>query len=215
MDPLHSGPSPPPSGEGKVNLLNHYCRSAQERPLTYQEGRPIPLVACGAGGNRGRVWCCSAPGWDGCPWPDSFLCRITALMGSVVAGAGVNPADQRWGYFIGRCCHLAISCRYRSEGLVPELSLEFCATGCVDEQLAVTPSVDLVRLLCDQGPAVTNNRGHFVCGCVNHHVGTHQRLGLCAGTQVSPEFRLEVELLDPTVGSFLLDDVVHSYYLDP
>ena len=31
-----------------------------------------------------------------CLWPDPFLCRITALMGSVVAGAGVNPADQRW-----------------------------------------------------------------------------------------------------------------------
>ena len=29
----------------------------------------------------------------------------------------------------GRCCHLAISCRNRSEGLVPELSLIFCATG--------------------------------------------------------------------------------------
>ena len=48
-------------------------------------------------------------------------------MGSVVAGAGVNPADQRWGS--GRCCHLAL-CRWnRSEGLVSELSLEFCATG--------------------------------------------------------------------------------------
>ncbi|QNI73205.1 hypothetical protein [Synechococcus sp. NOUM97013] len=32
-------------------------------------------------------------------WPDPFLCRITALMGSVVAGAGVNPADQRWGFW--------------------------------------------------------------------------------------------------------------------
>ena len=30
---------------------------------------------------------------------DPFLCRITALMGSVVAGAGVNPADQRWGFW--------------------------------------------------------------------------------------------------------------------
>ncbi len=27
------------------------------------------------------------------------FCRITALMGSVVAGAGVNPADQRWGFW--------------------------------------------------------------------------------------------------------------------
>ena len=32
-------------------------------------------------------------------WPDPFLSRITALMGSVVAGAGVNPADQRWGFW--------------------------------------------------------------------------------------------------------------------
>ena len=62
---------------------------------------------------------------------------------------------------------------------------------------------------------MTNDRGHFASGRVNHHVSAHQRLRLCAGTQVSPEFRLEVELLDPTVGSFLLDDVVHSYCLDP
>ncbi|QNI58786.1 hypothetical protein SynBIOSU31_01919 [Synechococcus sp. BIOS-U3-1] len=34
-----------------------------------------------------------------CPWPDRFLCRITALTGSMVAGAGVNPADQRWGWW--------------------------------------------------------------------------------------------------------------------
>ena len=75
--------------------------------------------------------------------------------------------------------------------------------------------IDLVRLLCDEGAAVTNDRGHFVSGCVNHHVGTHQRLRLCAGTQISLEFSLEIELFDPTVGSFLLDDVVHGSYLDP
>ena len=62
---------------------------------------------------------------------------------------------------------------------------------------------------------MTNDRGHFVSGRVNHHVSAHQRLRLCAGTQVSPEFRLEVKLLDPTVGSFLLDDVVHGYCMDP
>ena len=33
------------------------------------------------------------------PRPEPFRCRITALMGSVVAGAGVNPADQRWGFW--------------------------------------------------------------------------------------------------------------------
>ncbi|EAR18512.1 hypothetical protein WH7805_01717 [Synechococcus sp. WH 7805] len=38
-------------------------------------------------------------GFADCPWSDQFLCRITALMGSVVAGAGVNPADQRWGFW--------------------------------------------------------------------------------------------------------------------
>ena len=62
---------------------------------------------------------------------------------------------------------------------------------------------------------MSNDRGDFISGRVNHHVGTHQRFRLCAGTQVSLEFRLEVELFDPTVGSFLLDDVVHGYCLDP
>ncbi|MDA7431853.1 hypothetical protein N8492_00625 [Synechococcus sp. AH-601-O06] len=33
------------------------------------------------------------------PWPDPILYRITALMGSVVAEAGVNPADQRWNFW--------------------------------------------------------------------------------------------------------------------
>ena len=54
-------------------------------------------------------------------------------MGSVVAGAGVNPADQRW--VSGRCCHLAISSGNTPEGLVPELSLELCATGINGVQL--------------------------------------------------------------------------------
>ena len=31
--------------------------------------------------------------------PDPFLRRITALMGTTVAGVGVNPADQRWGFW--------------------------------------------------------------------------------------------------------------------
>ena len=83
------------------------------------------------------------------------------------------------------------------------MTLEFCATECVNEQLEVMRRIDLVRLLCDEGPAVPNNRGHFVGGCVNHHVGTHQRLRLCASTQISSEFRFEVELFDPMVGSFL------------
>jgi len=49
--------------------------------------------------NRHGRWCCSAPEWVVGPWSDPFLCRITALIGSVVAGAGVNPADQRWGFW--------------------------------------------------------------------------------------------------------------------
>ena len=28
-----------------------------------------------------------------------YFWSITALMGSVVAGAGVNPADQRWNFW--------------------------------------------------------------------------------------------------------------------
>ena len=36
----------------------------------------------------------------------------------------------------GRCCHLAIGRGKRSEGLVPELSLVFCATGLNDVQLS-------------------------------------------------------------------------------
>ena len=32
-------------------------------------------------------------------WSDLLLCKITVLMGSVVAGAGVNPADQRWDFW--------------------------------------------------------------------------------------------------------------------
>ena len=44
-------------------------------------------------------WCCSRPEWVVGLWLYPFLCRITALMGSVVAGAGVNPADQRWGFW--------------------------------------------------------------------------------------------------------------------
>ena len=32
-------------------------------------------------------------------WYGQFLCSIIAMMGSVVAGAGVNPADQSWPWF--------------------------------------------------------------------------------------------------------------------
>ena len=42
------------------------------------------------------VWCCSALSWLVCSWPDPFFCRIISLMGSVLSGAGVNPADQHW-----------------------------------------------------------------------------------------------------------------------
>ena len=36
----------------------------------------------------------------------------------------------------GRCCHLVLSCWNGPEGLVPELSLEICATGLVGVQLS-------------------------------------------------------------------------------
>ena len=45
------------------------------------------------------LWCCFGLRRVVCPWPVPFLCRITALMGSMVAGAGVNPADQHWGFW--------------------------------------------------------------------------------------------------------------------
>ena len=46
-------------------------------------------------------------------------------MGSVVAGAGVNPAAQRWGFW--PLLPLGFRCMNWSEALDPELSLEFCA----------------------------------------------------------------------------------------
>ena len=36
-------------------------------------------------------WCCSGPEWVVCLWPDPFLRRITALMGSVVAFLSTHP----------------------------------------------------------------------------------------------------------------------------
>ena len=66
-------------------------------------------------------------------------------MGSVVAGAGVNPADQRWGFW--PLLPLSSSCCNRSEGLVPELSLEFCATECFHKQLAIMPRDDSMRCI--------------------------------------------------------------------
>ncbi len=45
----------------------------------------------------------------------------------------------------GRCCHLALSYMYGFEGLVPELSLNFCATRHDYGQL-FDPQVGLIRL---------------------------------------------------------------------
>ncbi len=47
----------------------------------------------------------------------------------------------------GRCCRLVLNDGNRSEGLVLELSLEFCATGCVHEQLAIMPRVESIRCI--------------------------------------------------------------------
>ena len=67
------------------------------------------------------------------PFSDPSLCSITALMGSEVPGADVSPGISAG--VSGRSCHLALSCRNRFEGLVHELSLEFCATGLNHGQL--------------------------------------------------------------------------------
>ena len=48
-------------------------------------------------------------------------------MGSVVAGAGVNPADQRWGFW--PLLPLSSQSQQQVRRLVPELSLVFCAIG--------------------------------------------------------------------------------------
>ena len=58
-------------------------------------------------------------------------------MGSVVAGAGVNPADQPG--LSGRSCHCVSSCCYGSEGLVPELSLGIGAIGGFRVPLGAVP----------------------------------------------------------------------------
>ena len=50
----------------------------------------------------------------------------------------------------GRCCHLVLSYGNRSEGLVPELSPDFCATGMTGVQLG--PSCFL-KPPCESFPA--------------------------------------------------------------
>ena len=50
-----------------------------------------------------------------------------------MAGTGVNPADQRWGF--RPLLPLSNQLPGRSEGLVPELSMEFRATGLNGVQL--------------------------------------------------------------------------------
>ena len=52
----------------------------------------------------------------------------------VVAGAGVNPADSRWGFL--PLLPSALSCWNGCEGLVAELSFESCATGLDGVQLS-------------------------------------------------------------------------------
>ena len=54
-------------------------------------------------------------------------------MGSMVAGDAANPADQRWGFW--PLLSLSTQLGNRSEGLVPELSPDFCATGINGVQL--------------------------------------------------------------------------------
>ena len=47
----------------------------------------------------------------------------------------------------GRCWHLATSSGNRSEGLVPVLPQEFCATECVNELVAIMPRVDSINYI--------------------------------------------------------------------
>ena len=63
---------------------------------------------------------------------------------------------------------------------------------------------------------MANDRGHFVSGVIHHHVSTHLCLGLGAGTDVRLELCFEGHLLNPTIGSFLLEDAIQkSLGLDP
>ena len=67
----------------------------------------------------------------------------------------------------GRCCQLAFSCGNRSEGLVAELSLEFCATEFVGVQL--TKSIDLDGNFLSKREAIDEPFGFGVYGvCVLH-----------------------------------------------
>ena len=63
---------------------------------------------------------------------------------------------------------------------------------------------------------MANDRCHFVSGVIHHHVSTHLCLGLSAGTDVRLELCFERHLLNPTIGSFLLEDAIQkSLGLDP
>ena len=63
---------------------------------------------------------------------------------------------------------------------------------------------------------MANDRGHFVSEVIHYHVRTHLCLGLGAGTDVSSELCFERHLLNPTIGSFLLEDAIQkSLGLDP
>ena len=63
-------------------------------------------------------------------------------MGSVVAGAGVDPADQRWSSW-QPLLPPRFLLQKRFEGLVPELSLIFCAIGLNDVQAIRLVSADV------------------------------------------------------------------------
>ena len=53
------------------------------------------------------------------------------VVGGVLLQDPVARIQMPWNLreITGRCCHLAISSGNRSESLLPELSLGFCATG--------------------------------------------------------------------------------------
>ena len=63
------------------------------------------------------------------------------VVGGVLLQDPVARIQMPWNLreITGRCCHLAISSGNRSEGLVSELSLGFCATGFYGVQLRSGP----------------------------------------------------------------------------
>ena len=100
-------------------------------------------------------------------------------MWSMLAGAGVNAADQRWPWC--SCCYLRVFNSNRFNAHVPELSLIFCATGqeCVQLRPVYWIAIGLGSDACMEGLSVTTGpklsrcnvdtaltMGHMAHGCL-------------------------------------------------